>query len=72
MTQYNDIAYNIRIKVTDVSDLSPTTKLMALPGFTKNSSLSPYVSVELGDVHLGRTGGFGSNFCGLYLLVQRF
>jgi len=55
MTQYNDIAYNIRIKVTDVSDLSPTTKLMALPGFTKNSSLSPYVSVELGDVHLGRT-----------------
>lgn len=50
-----EVAYNIRIKVTDVSDLTPTTKLMQLPGFSKSSTLSPYVSVELGDVHLGRT-----------------
>ena len=59
MTQNaKEIAYNIRIKVTDVSDLCPTAKLLALPGFTKTSSLSPYVSVELGDIHLGRTGSW--------------
>ena len=49
-------AYIIRIRVTDVSELAPTQKLMNLPGFSKNSTLNPYVSVELGDINLGRTG----------------
>ena len=55
MTQNSaEIAYNIRIKITDVSDLSPTVRLLGTPGFNK-TTLSPYVSVELGDIHLGRT-----------------
>ena len=46
--------YCLRIRINDISGLQPTNKLSAQPGF-QIKSLSPYVSVELGDQHVGRT-----------------
>ena len=52
--QLSTQCYCLRIRINDISGLQPTNKLASQPGF-QIKSLSPYVSVELGDQHVGRT-----------------
>ena len=53
-SQQQQQCYCLRIRINDISGLQPTNKLSSQPGF-QIKSLSPYVSVELGDQHVGRT-----------------